>query len=96
MIGCAAPDNPREPLSVKSSDNNNRLPYDSLEMLFAFHVSEKARTKREQYLLKLPDDQREAENRRYSLERAVKEVLAEIAEVAVLIKELECQGGPGE
>ena len=80
---------------MKSSDNN-RLPYDSLEMLFAFHVSEKARTKREQYLLKFPDDQREAENRRYSLERAVKEVLAEIAEVAVLIKELECQGAPGE
>ena len=64
---------------MKSSDTN-RLPYDSLEMLFAFHVSEKARTKREQY----------------SLERAVKEVLAEIAEVAVLIKELECQGAPGE
>ena len=80
---------------MKSSDAN-RLPYDSLEMLFAFHVSEKARTKREQYLLKFPDDQREAENRRYSLERAVKEVLAEIAEVAVLIKELECQGAPGE
>jgi hypothetical protein len=79
---------------MKSFDNNNRLPYDSLEMLFAFHVSEKARAKREQYLRKFPDDQREAENRRYSLERAVKEVLAEIAEVAVLIKELECQGAP--
>jgi hypothetical protein len=78
---------------MKSSDHN-RLPYDSLEMLFAFHVSEKARAKREQYLRKIPDDQREAENRRYSLERAVKEVLAEIAEVAVLIKELECQGAP--
>ncbi|WP_107693451.1 hypothetical protein [Nitrosospira sp. Nsp2] len=74
----------------------NRLPYDSLEMLFAFHVSEKARAKREKYLMDFPEDQRELENRRYSLERAVKEVLAEIAEVAVLIKELECQGAPGE
>jgi uncharacterized coiled-coil DUF342 family protein len=80
---------------MKSSDNN-RLPYDSLEMLFAFHVSEKARARREQYLRKFPEGQREAENRRYSLERAVKEVLAEIAEVSVLIKELECQEAPGE
>jgi hypothetical protein len=79
---------------MRSSEN--RLPYDSLEMLFAFHVSEKARAKREQYLLDFPEDQRELEKRRYSLERAVKEVLGEIAEVAVLIKELECQGAPGE
>jgi hypothetical protein len=79
---------------MKSSDS--RLPYDSLEMLFAFHVSQKARAKREQYLLKFPEGEREAENRRYSLERAVTEVLAEIAEVAVLIKELECQGAPVE
>lgn len=78
---------------MRSSDHN-RLPYDSLEMLFAFHVSEKARNKRNQYLGTFPEDQREEENRRYSLEQAVKEVLAEIAEVAVLIKELECQGAP--
>jgi hypothetical protein len=79
---------------MKSSDN--RLPYDSLEMLFAFHVSEKARARREQYLMEFPEDQRELETRRYSLERAVTEVLAEIAEVAVLIKELECQRAPGD
>ena len=78
---------------MRSSDHN-RLPYDSLEMLFAFHVSEKARNKRDKYLRTFSEDQREEENRRYSLEQAVKEVLAEIAEVAVLIKELECQGAP--
>ena len=78
---------------MRSSDHN-RLPYDSLEMLFAFHVSEKARNKRDKYLRTFSEDQREEENRRYSLEQAVKEVLAEIAEVALLIKELECQGAP--
>ena len=78
---------------MRSSDHN-RLPYDSLEMLFAFHVSEKARNKRDKYLRTFSEDQREEENRRYPLEQAVKEVLAEIAEVAVLIKELECQGAP--
>ncbi|MBA4143291.1 MAG: hypothetical protein H0X43_09885 [Nitrosospira sp.] len=65
------------------------FPYDSLEMLFAFHVSEKARSKLEARLMELPEHLREAERRRYTLERAVTEVLAEVAEVAVLIKELE-------
>lgn len=77
-------------------NSSDRLPYDSLEMLFAFHVSEKARAKRERYLQKFPENLREVENRRYTLERAVKEVLAETAEVAVLIKELECQAEPVE
>jgi hypothetical protein len=64
-------------------------PYDTAEMLFAFHVSEKARAMREQHLLKFPEHLRETEKRRYPLELAVKEVLSEVAEVAVLIKELE-------
>lgn len=67
----------------------SKLPYDSLEMLLAFHVSEKARTKRKQYLMQFPQHLRELEMRRYTLEQAVKEVLAEVAEVALLIKELE-------
>lgn len=67
----------------------NSKPYDTVEMLFALHVSEKARAMREQHLLKFPEHLRETEKRRYPLELAVKEVLAEIAEVAVLIKELE-------
>jgi hypothetical protein len=75
---------------------DSRLPYDSLEMLLAFLVSEKARARREKYLQKFPEDLRELEDRRYTLERAVKEVLAETAEVAVLIKELECQAAPAE
>jgi hypothetical protein len=64
-------------------------PYDNLEMLFAFHVSEKARTRQEQHISQFPDHLRQAEKDRYTLERAVKEVLSEVAEVAVLIKELE-------
>ena len=67
----------------------NKLPYDSLEMLLAFHVSEKARTRREQHIMQFPEHLREMEKRRYGLEQAVKEVLAEVAEVALLIKELE-------
>jgi hypothetical protein len=65
------------------------LPYDSLEMLLAFHISEKARAKLEQYIMRFPEHLREAEKRSYTLEHAVKEVLAEVAEVALLIKELE-------
>ncbi|SOD41799.1 hypothetical protein [Nitrosovibrio sp. Nv4] len=65
------------------------LPYDSLEMLLAFHVSEKARAKLEQYITQFPEHLHEVEKRRYTLEQAVKEVLAEVAEVALLIKELE-------
>ena len=64
-------------------------PYDTTEMLLAFHVSEKARAIRERHLLKFPEHLRETEKRKYPLELAVKEVLAEVAEVAVLIKELE-------
>ena len=69
--------------------SNGILPYDSIEMLFAFHVSEKARAKREQYIMQFPQQLREAEKRSYTLEQAVKEILADVAEVAVLIKELE-------
>jgi hypothetical protein len=65
------------------------LPYDSIEMLFAFHVSEKARAKREQYIMQFPPQLRAAEKRSYTLEQAVKEILADVAEVAMLIKELE-------
>ena len=75
---------------MKSS--GTRLPYDSLDMLFAFHVSEKARARHEQFVARLPEHERETGARRYTLEHAVKEVLAEVAEVAVLIKELESQG----
>jgi len=64
-------------------------PYDTAEMLFAFHVSEKARAMREEHILKFPEHLRELEKRKYPLELAVKEVLAEVAEVALLIKELE-------
>lgn len=67
----------------------NSKPYDTTEMLLAFHVSEKARAIREQHLMKFPEHLRETEKRRYPLELAVKEVLAEVAEVATLIKELE-------
>jgi hypothetical protein len=69
--------------------SNGILPYDSTEMLFAFHVSEKARAKREQYIMQFPQQLRELEKRSYTLEKAVKEVLADVAEVALLIKELE-------
>ncbi len=64
-------------------------PYDAMEMLFAFHVSEKARAMQEQYISQFPEHLREIEARKYPLERAVKEVLGEVAEVALLIKELE-------
>jgi hypothetical protein len=64
-------------------------PYDNLEMLFAFHISEKARARQERYIQQFPEHLRDTEKRRYTLERAVKEVLAEVAEVALLIKELE-------
>lgn len=67
----------------------NRAPYDNLEMLFAFHVSEKARAKREQHILRFPPDLQEEERRQYTLEHAVKEVLVEVAEVGLLIRELE-------
>ncbi|PTR10691.1 hypothetical protein C8R32_101221 [Nitrosospira sp. Nsp5] len=64
-------------------------PYDNLEMLFAFHISEKARARQERYIQQFPEHLHETEKRHYTLERAVKEVLAEVAEVALLIKELE-------
>ncbi|MEP6877868.1 MAG: hypothetical protein ABI865_03390 [Nitrosospira sp.] len=64
-------------------------PYDNLDMLFAFHVSEKARARQERHILQFPEHLREAEKQRYTLEQVVKEVLSEIAEVALLIKELE-------
>lgn len=67
----------------------NRAPYDNLEMIFAFHVSEKARAKREQRILQFPPDVQEEERRRYTLEHAVKDVLVEVAEVGLLIRELE-------
>jgi hypothetical protein len=67
----------------------NRIPYDNLEMIFAFHISEKARARREQHILQFPPDLREEERRRYTLEHAVKEVLGEVAEVSLLIRELE-------
>ena len=68
---------------------HTRFPYDSLDMLFAFHISEKARARREHFIAQLPEHERKAGRGRYTLEKAVKEVLAEVAEVAVLIKELE-------
>ena len=80
---------------MRSPDNNNRLPYDSLEMLFAFHVSEKARARREKYLQKFPENLREVEDRRYTLERAVKEVLSETAEVASAYQRTGMSGGAG-
>ena len=58
-------------------------------MLLAFHVSEKARAKRDEYIMQIPEELRELEKRRYTLEQAVKEVLGEVAEVALLIRELE-------
>ncbi|SFW21085.1 hypothetical protein [Nitrosovibrio sp. Nv17] len=64
-------------------------PYDNLDMLLAFHVSEKARARRERHILQFPEHLRAAETRRYTLEHAVRKVLAETAEVALLIKELE-------
>jgi hypothetical protein len=64
-------------------------PYDAAEMLLAFHVSEKARAMQQQYLSQFPEHLREIEARKYPLERAVKQVLGEVAEVALLIKELE-------
>ncbi len=64
-------------------------PYDNLEMLLAFHVSEKARARWEHHILQLPEHLQAAERRTYPLEKAVKEVLVEVAEVALLIKELE-------
>ena len=73
-------------------NSGTRLPYDSLDMLLAFRVSETARARREQFVARLPEHERETGGRRYTLEHAVKEVLAEVAEVAVLVKELESQG----
>lgn len=70
-------------------------PYDDLEMLLAFHVSEKARAKRDRHITQLPEHLQAAEKRNYTLEQAVKEVLAEVAEVALLIKELESQSDVG-
>jgi hypothetical protein len=67
----------------------NRAPYDNLEMIFAFHVSEKARAKRERHILQFPPDIQEEERQRYTLEHAVKDVLVEVAEVGLLIRELE-------
>ena len=67
----------------------NSAPYDAAEMLLAFHVSEKARAMQQQYLSQFPEHLREIEARKYPLERAVKQVLGEVAEVALLIKELE-------
>ena len=67
----------------------SHAPYDAAEMLLAFHVSEKARAMQQQYLAQFPEHLREIEARKYPLERAVKEVLGEVAEVALLIKELE-------
>jgi hypothetical protein len=64
-------------------------PYDATEMLLAFHISEKARAMQQQRLSQFPEHLREIEARKYPLERAVKEVLGEVAEVALLIKELE-------
>lgn len=63
--------------------------YDDLEMLLAFHISEKARARQEQRILQFPEHLREVEKQRHTLEQAVKEVLSEVAEVALLIKELE-------
>jgi hypothetical protein len=68
---------------------SNRAPYDNLEMMFAFHVSEKARAMRERHILQFPTNLQGEERKRYTLERAVKEVLAEVAEVGLLIRELE-------
>ena len=39
-------------------------PYDNLEMLFAFHVSEKARARQEQHILQFPEHLREVEKQR--------------------------------
>ena len=71
-------------------------PYDDLEMLLAFHVSEKARARQERRILQFPEHLREVEKQRYTLEQAVKEVLSEVAEVALLIKELECSRSASE
>ena len=43
----------------------------------------------QQHLSQFPEHLHEIEARKYPLERAVKEVLGEVAEVALLIKELE-------
>ncbi|SEK61311.1 hypothetical protein [Nitrosovibrio tenuis] len=64
-------------------------PYDAVEMLFAFHVSEKARAMQKQYISQFPEHLHEIETRKFPLEKAVKAVLGEVAEVALLIKELE-------
>ena len=71
-------------------------PYDGLEMLLAFHVSEKARARLQRHIEQFPEDSREEEKRRYTLERAVKDVLVEVAEVAMLIKELEYERDASE
>lgn len=70
-------------------------PYDDLEMLLAFHVSEKARAKRDRHIMQLPEHLQAEEKHNYTLEQAVKEVLVEVAEVALLIKELESQSDVG-
>jgi hypothetical protein len=44
---------------------------------------------RERHILQLPTNLQEEERKRYTLERAVKEVLSEVAEVGLLIRELE-------
>jgi hypothetical protein len=71
-------------------------PYDDLEMLLAFHVSEKARARLQRHIEQFPEGSREEEKQRYTLERAVKDVLVEVAEVAMLIKELEYERNASE
>jgi len=59
---------------------------DYTEMHFAFEVYEKALAKRSRHLFKTPEPLRDAEEKLYTLEVAVNEVLADTRKVAMIIR----------
>lgn len=59
---------------------------DYTEMLFAFNVHEKAMHKRSRHLFRTPEPQRDAEEKTYTLQMAVNEVLAETRKIALMIR----------
>ncbi|MFZ3003894.1 MAG: hypothetical protein WA071_26505 [Undibacterium umbellatum] len=59
---------------------------DYTEMLFAFNVHEKTVHQRSRHLFRTPEPQRDAEEKTYTLEMAVNEVLAETRKVALMIR----------
>jgi hypothetical protein len=59
---------------------------DYTEMNFALKIYEKAVLIRNRHLFRTPEVQRDAEAKKYTLEIAINEVVAEIKKVASIIK----------